>query len=94
MDKKDIEYCEKNKDKIEPDYKRRDKLQPVYVYKFLPGTNCRKCGENSCLAFAVKLIDEKTNILSCKEIFLPQYDEKRKILFNILRSSGYKVPDF
>jgi len=64
------------------------------VYKHLPGTNCKKCGENSCLALAVKLIDEKTNILSCKEIFLPQYEERRKILFNILKSSGYKVPDF
>jgi len=64
------------------------------VNKYLPGTNYKKCGENSCLALAVKLIDEKTNILSCKEIFLLQYEGRRKILFNILKSSGYKVPDF
>lgn len=89
-----IEYCRENKDKIQPDYKRRDKLHPIYVYRYLPGTNCRKCGENSCLAFAVKLVDEEKNILSCKEIFLPEYDEKRKLIFEMLKSSGYKVPDF
>lgn len=89
-----IEYCYKNKEKIEPDYKRKDSLKPLDIYKYLPGTNCRKCGENSCLAFAVKISNEEENIIKCSEIFLPEYEEKRKMLFEILKNSGYKTPPF
>lgn len=87
-----IEYCIKNRDKINPDYRRRDKLEVLHVYKLLPQKNCKKCGENSCLAFSMKLVNEEKTILDCKEIFLPEYDEKRKLLFEMLKSSGYKVP--
>ncbi|MCM8802736.1 MAG: Fe-S cluster protein [Candidatus Omnitrophica bacterium] len=90
--KEKIEYCKENKGKIIPDYRRRDKLEVLHVYKLLPKKNCKKCGENSCLAFSMKLINEEKNILDCKEIFLPEYDEKRKLLFDILKASGYKVP--
>lgn len=90
--KEKIEYCIKNRDKINPDYRRRDKLEVLHVYKLLPQKNCKKCGENSCLAFSMKLVNEEKTILDCKEIFLPEYDEKRKLLFEMLKSSGYKVP--
>jgi ArsR family metal-binding transcriptional regulator len=92
--KENIEYCKKNKDKIKPEFQRRDKLEVLHVYKLLPKTNCKKCGENSCLAFAFKVVNEEKNIINCKEIFLPAHDEKRKLLFELLKSSGYKVPDF
>jgi ArsR family metal-binding transcriptional regulator len=92
--KENIEYCKKNKDKIKPEFQRRDKLEVLHVYKLLPKTNCKKCGENSCLAFAFKVVNEEKNIINCKEIFLPANDEKRKLLFELLKSSGYKVPDF
>ncbi|MCM8805398.1 MAG: Fe-S cluster protein [Candidatus Omnitrophica bacterium] len=92
--KENIEYCRKNKDKIKPEYKRRVKLEVLHVYKLLPRINCGKCEENTCLAFAVKVVNEEKNIINCKEIFLPAYDEKRKILFELLKSSGYKTPDF
>lgn len=90
--KEKIEYCIKNRDKINPDYRRRDKLEVLHVYKLLPQKNCKKCCENSCLAFSMKLVNEEKTILDCKEIFLPEYDEKRKLLFEMLKSSGYKVP--
>ncbi|MGC8976179.1 MAG: (Fe-S)-binding protein [Candidatus Ratteibacteria bacterium] len=92
--KENIEYCMKNKDKIEPDYKRKDKLEVLHIYKLLPQKNCRKCGENTCLAFSFKVINEEKNIINCKELFLPEYDEKRRLLFDMLKASGYKVPDF
>ncbi|HOK56182.1 MAG TPA: (Fe-S)-binding protein [bacterium] len=92
--KEEIEYCIKNKDKIKPDYTRKDKLEVLHVYKLLPQKNCKKCGENSCLAFSFKVINEEKNIINCKELFLPEYNEKRKLLFDMLKESGYKVPDF
>ncbi|MCM8771550.1 MAG: Fe-S cluster protein [Candidatus Omnitrophica bacterium] len=92
--KEKIDYCKENKEKIKPDYKRKDKLEVLHVYKLLPQKNCKKCGENSCLAFSIKLINEEKNIIDCKEIFLPEYDEKRKLLFDMLKASGYNVPSF
>ncbi|MFN4226620.1 MAG: (Fe-S)-binding protein [Candidatus Ratteibacteria bacterium] len=90
--KEKIEYCKENKEKITPDYKRRDKLEVLHIYKLLPQKNCKKCGENTCLAFSMKIINEEQIIINCKEIFLPEYDEKRKLLFDLLKASGYKVP--
>ncbi len=29
------------------------------IFKLLPGTNCKKCGEPTCLAFAVKLAGQE-----------------------------------
>ncbi|MGC8805412.1 MAG: (Fe-S)-binding protein, partial [Candidatus Ratteibacteria bacterium] len=88
-----INYCKNNLSKIIPNFERRMALQPVHIYKLLLQTNCKKCGENSCLAFAVKLVDEQINIALCKDLFFPAFDEKRKMIFDLLKSSGYAVPD-
>lgn len=87
-----INYCYKNKDKIEPNFKRRQSLQPVDIYKLLPGLNCKQCGEATCFAFAIKLANEEINIMRCAPIFLSQYQENRRILLQLLKSSGYNVP--
>jgi acetyl-CoA decarbonylase/synthase complex subunit gamma len=29
-------------------------LSPIDVYKLLPKTNCKECGEENCMAFATK----------------------------------------
>ena len=30
-------------------------LTGIEIYKFLPKTNCKECGSNTCLAFAMKV---------------------------------------
>ena len=87
-----INYCYHNKNKIEPSFESREKLTALDIYKLLPGTNCKKCGELICMAFAVKLSNEETNIMRCSELFSGKYTEKREALINILKSAGYKVP--
>ncbi|RLG45420.1 MAG: hypothetical protein DRN92_06785 [Thermoproteota archaeon] len=32
-------------------------ISPTDVYKYLPRTNCGECGETTCMAFAVKLVN-------------------------------------
>lgn len=44
-----------NLDTIEPDLKPLKRPQALEVYKYLPKSNCRDCGEMTCLAFAVKI---------------------------------------
>lgn len=40
---------------IKPDYKTIEHLSPMDIYQLLPKTNCGKCGQESCLAFAAFL---------------------------------------
>ena len=48
-----------NRDHIKPTYTSRPMPRPLDIFKLLPGTNCRKCGELTCLAFAVKLVGQE-----------------------------------
>lgn len=38
------------------------------VYKLLPKTNCKECGETSCMAFAIKLINRERKLGECPYI--------------------------
>jgi acetyl-CoA decarbonylase/synthase, CODH/ACS complex subunit gamma len=37
----------------------------LQIQKLLPGTNCKECGSNTCLAFAMKLAAKKADISGC-----------------------------
>ena len=41
---------------IEPSTVERKRLNPLAIYKLLPGTGCRACGEPSCMVFANKVV--------------------------------------
>lgn len=40
-------------------------LTGLQIQKLLPGTNCKECGSNTCLAFAMKLAAKKAEIAAC-----------------------------
>lgn len=44
------------------------KISPLQVTPLLPGTNCGECGEITCMAFAVKLLDHVYEITDCKPL--------------------------
>ena len=44
------------------------KVTAMDVYKLLPQTNCEKCGEASCMAFAAKLSEKESDISLCTEL--------------------------
>ncbi len=80
------------RDRIEPNYAMAAELKALEVFKLLPGTNCRQCGEPTCLAFAVKLAGREIEIIKCDPLFLEKYEEKRKILLDLLKAAGHEVP--
>jgi len=82
-----------NRDLIEPNYSEGDHLKPSDIQRLLPGTNCKECGFRSCLAFAFKLVDQEIEIVKCLPLFSDEYNEKRKVLFEILQNAGNKVPE-
>ncbi len=40
-------------------------LTGLQIQKLLPKTNCRECGSNTCMAFAMKLATKKAEIAAC-----------------------------
>ena len=40
-------------------------LTGLQIQKLLPGTNCKECGSNTCLAFAMKLAGKKAELSAC-----------------------------
>ncbi len=40
-------------------------LTGLQIQKLLPGTNCKECGSNTCLAFAMKLAAKKADLSAC-----------------------------
>jgi ArsR family metal-binding transcriptional regulator len=80
-----------NRAKIEPNYSMAAELKALDIFKLLPGTNCKKCGEPSCLAFAVKLVGRDIEIRKCDPLFSEKYREKRNVLVELLSAAGYDV---
>ncbi len=57
---------------------------PMEAWKYLPGTNCKVCGEKTCLAFASLLLERKKKIEECPLLSEPKYAEKGKKLAELL----------
>jgi len=43
-------------------------LKALDIFKLLPKTNCKKCGNPTCLAFAMKLAAKQTSLDQCPDI--------------------------
>lgn len=61
---------------INPSYETRQRPNPMAVYKLLPQTNCRLCGEPTCYTFAIKLVASQKQISDCPPLFEAQYAER------------------
>jgi ArsR family metal-binding transcriptional regulator len=71
------------RDAIEPCMEERAKPQPLEIFKRLPGTNCRDCGEPSCMAFAARLSRGEADLTGCPHMYLPEYEPKRAALLTL-----------
>ncbi len=81
-----------NRDKIEPNYSMSRELKPTDIYRLLPGTHCKECGQVNCFAFAFKLARKETEIQKCSPLLSGKYPEKREVLFELLHNAGYELP--
>jgi len=60
-------------------------ISPLDVYMLLPRTNCGKCGESNCMAFATKLVNREVLLELCKplieeEKYGSQYSKLKELL--------------
>jgi len=68
------------RDEITPDHAARQRPTAMALYKLLPGTNCRKCGQPSCWNFALKLAASQADLAACPPLCEPTYAERRASL--------------
>ncbi len=48
------------------------RLQPLELYKYLPKTNCGECGEETCVAFAARVLTGERRLDECKPLAGPE----------------------
>ena len=82
------------KGRINEAYARRGELEPCYernrvprfldVYQLLPKGNCRRCGEASCLAFALRLAFGEARIGDCPRLLEVAFARNRSLLLEWL----------
>lgn len=53
---------------LTPVEERRRRPRPLDVWALLPQTNCRLCGEATCMAFAFALLQERQNLQACESL--------------------------
>lgn len=59
--------------------------RPLDVWSLLPQTNCRKCGEQTCMAFAVGLLQQARMLNECPVLASdPEFADRRVSLETIL----------
>jgi ArsR family metal-binding transcriptional regulator len=55
--KREINEAWEKREEIEPSYESQPRPKVFEVLKMLPKTNCRECGEPTCMVFAVQMTE-------------------------------------
>jgi len=73
--------------------KERVQLGPLDLYAYLPKTNCGECGEKTCMAFAMKVLNEGKKLSDCTVLAEDKYRGARDTLVSLLESAGYTIDE-
>jgi len=73
---------------IEPCDEMREKPPALEIFKRLPKTNCRACGERTCLAFAVRVQMGELPASKCLPVFQGEYGHLKDALVEICMGVG------
>jgi ArsR family metal-binding transcriptional regulator len=69
---------------ITPNKEMRQRPTPMAIYRLLPNSNCRRCGEPTCYTFALKLAVSQRTIGDCPPLSEPANIKTRAALETIL----------
>jgi ArsR family metal-binding transcriptional regulator len=78
---------------IKPSYEQRERPPALEIFKRLPRTNCKECGEPTCLAFAAKLWRSQTAAARCRPVFGGSHGHLKEALLEICRGVGVASED-
>src|SRR3989337_600179 len=66
-------------------------LSPIDVYKLLPKTNCKECGQENCMAFATKIVNREVNIDQCPPLLKKENEKAYNQLKEMLKPAVKEV---
>src|SRR4030042_332061 len=66
-------------------------LSPIVVYKLLPRTNCKECGEENCMAFATKLVNRELALDKCTPLLNKEHEKAYRQLQEMLKPAVREV---
>jgi len=72
------------RNEIQPKLEGRRVPRPLDVYELLPRTNCRACGEATCMAFAFGLLEQHHRPEGCPSLADPVFVAQRQALREML----------
>ncbi len=58
---------------VTPVPREKIKIDHAEIYEYLPKTNCKVCGDQSCYAFAIRLMGKETTLDKCIPLLEPKY---------------------
>jgi len=58
---------------VTPVPREKVKVDHAEVYKYLPKTDCKICGEQSCYSFAIRLVGGETTLEKCTPLLEPKF---------------------
>ena len=73
---------------ITPSFELHRRPPALEIYKRLPGTNCRKCGEPSCTAFAWAVWRGEVEVQMCLPVFDSERGDLRDALLSVCAGLG------
>jgi len=76
------------RNEITPTDEMRQKPPALEIYKRLPATNCRECGEKTCIAFALRLWSGEVQPELCKPMYDGNYQHLRAAFLEICKGLG------
>ncbi len=79
--KKLINNIYSSRDTITPSYEEKVKVTALQIYGWLPKTNCRVCGEATCLAFACRLLLGEQKLSKCVSLSTESKFAEKKRFF-------------
>jgi ArsR family metal-binding transcriptional regulator len=66
--KREINDAWEKREEIVPSYKGAPRPQLIEILKLLPKSNCRKCGNPTCMVFATKAMEGIQGATDCPEL--------------------------
>ncbi len=79
-----VNHVWEQREEIEPDTRSRDNLQPLELYRLLPRTNCKACGESTCFSFALKLAAGQVELRQCEPLYAEKEWEEQRMQLDLL----------
>jgi ArsR family metal-binding transcriptional regulator len=63
-------------DSIIPNHTAYRRPRPMDIYKLLPQTNCKACGQPTCFTFALKMVTGEVQLSDCPALQDPAHVER------------------